>query len=141
MDVVFCSFLRKGLCESDHRQLGGRIVGLPKATKEPCCRRRVDHSAILLFPEMWPSSPGTLIRALDVDINNQIPVLVGHVLEANIPEDARVVDEDIDPAVVLDGCLDDLVTVGDTVVVGYRLAASGPYLVDNNICGLLGVHG
>jgi len=68
--------------------------------------------------------------------HNQIPVLVLHVLEADITEDTSVVDQDIDAAECLDGGLDDLVAIGDTVVVGNGLAACGFDLVDNNISGL-----
>jgi hypothetical protein len=71
-----------------------------------------------------------------MDIHNQIPVLVLHVLKADIPQDTSIVDEDIDSAIVLDGSLDDLVAVGDAVVVGYGLSTCGFDLVDDYICGL-----
>jgi hypothetical protein len=69
--------------------------------------------------------------------DNQIPVIVCHVLEADITEDTRIVEEDIDPAVGFDGGFDDLLAVGDTVVVGYCLAACGFDFVDDDISGLL----
>lgn len=72
--------------------------------------------------------------------NDQVPILILHVLEANIPQDTSVVDQDIDAAVVLDGGFDDLLAVRDAVVIGYSLTACGFDLIDNNICCLcLGV--
>ena len=65
--------------------------------------------------------------------NNQIPVLVLHVLEADVSQDTGVVDQHVDAAVVLDGRLDDLLAVRDAVVVGYCLAARGFDLVDDDI--------
>jgi hypothetical protein len=71
-----------------------------------------------------------------MDGHNQIPVLVGHVLERDISQDTGIVEQDINAAIVLDGGLDDLVTLLDAVVVGDGFAACGSDLVDNDICGL-----
>jgi hypothetical protein len=71
-----------------------------------------------------------------VHLEDQVPVLVLHVLEADVAQDASVVDEHIDASESLDGRLDDLVTVLDAVVVGNRLAAGGLDLVDDDIGGL-----
>jgi hypothetical protein len=68
--------------------------------------------------------------------DNQIPVIVCHVLEADITEDTRIVKEDIDSTVGFDGGFDDLLAVGDTVVVGYCFAACGFDFVDDDIGGL-----
>jgi hypothetical protein len=68
-----------------------------------------------------------------VDIDDEVPVLVGQVLEGDITQDTGVVDEDINAAEGLDGGLDDLLALGNRVVVGNGLAASGLDLVDNNI--------
>lgn len=70
---------------------------------------------------------------------NKIPVGILHVLEANIPENTGVVEQNIDTAEVLDGRLNDGLTVLDTVVVGNRLAAGGADLLDDDICGLVKV--
>jgi hypothetical protein len=73
-----------------------------------------------------------------VNRDNQIPVIIRHVLEADITEDTRIIEEDIDPAVGFDGSFDDLLAVGDTIVVGYCFAACGFDFVDNDIGGLRG---
>lgn len=83
------------------------------------------------------SSYPYLVCTLDVNGHNDIPVLVGHVLEGHVSEDTSVVDENIDSAGGIDSGLNDAVTVLDGVVVGNSLAASGLDLVDNDICCLL----
>ena len=71
-----------------------------------------------------------------MDVDDQIPVLVGHVLEGYIAEDTGIIQEDIDSAEVLNSGLNDLVAGGHTVVVGYCFPASGFDLVDDYICCL-----
>jgi hypothetical protein len=71
-----------------------------------------------------------------MNTDNQIPILVCHVLEADIAKDTSVIEEDIDPAVVLDGGFYDLFTIFDAVVVGDCFAACGFDFVDDYICGL-----
>jgi hypothetical protein len=68
--------------------------------------------------------------------SDQIPVLIAHVLEADVPKDTGIVEQHVDSAIGLDGCFDDLVAILNAVVVGYRLAACGLDLVDNYISGL-----
>lgn len=70
---------------------------------------------------------------------DKIPVRILHVLEANIPQDTGVIKEHIDTAEVLDGSLNDSLAVLNAVVVGDRLAAGSPDLIDNDIRGLTGL--
>lgn len=65
--------------------------------------------------------------------DDQVPVLVLHILEADVPQDTCVVKQDIDATEVLDGGLDDLLAVLDAVVVGYCFTARGFDLVDDDI--------
>jgi len=69
-------------------------------------------------------------------LHDQVPVVILHILKADVAQDAGIVDEDIDPPKVLNGSLDDGFTVLDAVVVGDGLAAGFSDLVDDNICGL-----
>ena len=112
------------------------VVALSKAAEKTSCTSRTNHSSVLLLPEVWPCSSCTLVCSLDVYLHHQVPVLIFHVLEADIAQDAGIVDEDIDPAKVLDGSLNDLVAVLDRVVVGDGLAASRCDLLDNLVGGL-----
>jgi len=71
-----------------------------------------------------------------VDLEYQVPVVVLHVLEAYVAQDAGVVDEHVDTAEALDGSVDDAVAELDRVVVGHGLAAGGLDLVDDDIGSL-----
>jgi hypothetical protein len=57
---------------------------------------------------------------------DEVPVLVGHLREGDVAEDAGVVDDDVDAAEGVERGLDDLVAVLDGVVVGDGLAARRP---------------
>jgi len=71
-----------------------------------------------------------------VDLDDEVPVLILDVLEADIAEDTGVVDQHVDAAESLDGGLDDALAVLDGIVVGNGLAAGSLDLVDNNIGSL-----
>lgn len=135
-NVVLGTLLSKSLGETDHGQLSSRVVGLTKVAEQTRGRGSVDDTAILLFFEVRPGGTGNLVSTLDVDLHDEVPVLVGHVLEANISENTSIVDDNINAAKGLDGRLDDLVAILDTVVVGSSLAASLLNLVDNNVGSL-----
>lgn len=77
-----------------------------------------------------------LVSSSDVNLHDQIPVLILHVLEADIAQDSGVVDEDMDPAEALDCGLDDGLSVLDTVVVGDCLSASILDLLDDIVSSL-----
>lgn len=78
-----------------------------------------------------------LVSTVGVDAVDEVPVGILHVLEADIPEDTSVVEQNIDTTEVLDGSFDDGLAVLDAVVVGNRLAAGGADLLNNDICGLV----
>lgn len=135
-DVVLDAFLGKGFCEADHGELGRRVVGLAEVSKQASSRGCIDDTSVLLFSEVWPGGASALVGTLDMDLVDKIPVLVCDVLEADIAEDASVVEEDIDAAKSLDSGVDDAVAELDAVVVGNGLAASGSDLVDYDISSL-----
>ena len=70
-----------------------------------------------------------------MDLVDEVPVLLRHLRERDIAEDAGVVDDDVDAAERVDRGLDDLVAVLDRVVVGDRLAAGGLDLLDHLVGG------
>lgn len=58
-----------------------------------------------------------------MDLHNQIPVLVGDILEADVAQDTGIVDEDVYPTELIDRCTNDLIAIfGDIVIVGYGVA-------------------
>lgn len=81
-----------------------------------------------------------LVRAICVNSVDEIPVLVLHVLEADITQDTSVVQEDIHTTEVLDSRVDDGFPVLDAVVVGGRLAAGSSDLVDHDVRSLYAKH-
>lgn len=113
-----------------------RVVGLTKATKETSSRGSVDDATVFLFPEMRPGGARALVGAPDMDLVDEVPVLILHVLEANVPEDTGVVDEDVDASIGLDGRVDNLFTLVYGVVVGHGLSAGSLDLIDDDIGGL-----
>ena len=71
-----------------------------------------------------------------MDLNDQIPIRIRHILETNIPQDTRIIDEHVNPSKVLDGRLDDLVSILDTIVVGNGHSSGGANLIHDLICSL-----
>jgi hypothetical protein len=67
---------------------------------------------------------------------DQIPICLLHVLEANIAEDTRIIDEYVDAAKGVNGGFNDGFAILDRVVVGNCFAAGGFDLVYNSICSL-----
>lgn len=82
------------------------------------------------------SEDSHFVCTVGVNSVDQIPIGIFHVLKANIPQDTSVIKQNINAAEGLNSGLDDRITVLDAVVVGDGLTASGPDLVDDNICGL-----
>jgi hypothetical protein len=72
-----------------------------------------------------------------VNCHDEIPVGILHVLEADIAENAGVVDENIDAAKVLDSGIDDLFAKLDAVVVGNSIASGLFDLFDDDISSLI----
>lgn len=77
-----------------------------------------------------------LVSTLDVDLHDEVPVLVGYIFEADIPEDTSVVEDDVNASESLDGSLDDFLAILDTVVVGRSLAARLFDFFDNYVGSL-----
>lgn len=113
-----------------------RVVSLTEATEQTSSRSSVNDTTELLFAEMRPGSSSTLISTIGVDLGNQIPVLVLHILKADITEDTGIVNENIYTAEVLNSGVDNAFTVLNTIIVGNSLPTSGFNLIDHNIGGL-----
>jgi hypothetical protein len=76
--------------------------------------------------------PGGDEVTLQVDVDDRVPVGLGHVDQDPVPQDAGVVDQDVEVAEGLDGGVDQplaALPVADVVGVGHRLAAGGGDLV------------
>ena len=71
-----------------------------------------------------------------MDLVNEFPICLLHVLEADITENTGVVDEDIDAPKGIDCGLDDPFAILNGVVVGDCLAACGLDLIDDLVGSL-----
>lgn len=71
-----------------------------------------------------------------MDLVNEFPVCLLHVLEADITENTGVVDEDIDAPKGIDCSLNDPFAILDRVIVGDRFAACGLDLIDDLVGSL-----
>lgn len=72
-----------------------------------------------------------------MNLEDQVPVLVLNILEADITQDTGVVDQNVDATKCLDGSLDDLVTIFDGVIIGNCLSTVLLDLIDYYIGGLV----
>lgn len=67
---------------------------------------------------------------------DEVPVLVAHLVEDTITQNACIIDQNVDAAKGVNGRLDDLVAVLYRVVVGHGCAASLADLIDNDVSRL-----
>ena len=135
-NIILGALLRQGLRKPNLAQFGRGVIRLTKASKQTRGRRSIHNPAVLLLPEVGPGSLGALVSAIGMHTVDQVPVLVLHVLEADIAQDPGVVDEDVDAAEVLDGRVDDGLAVLDAVVVGGSVSTGGFDLGDDDVCCL-----
>ena len=77
-------------------------------------------------------------RPLEVDLDDRVPLCLGHVGEHPVAQDAGVVDDDVEPAEAVDRALHHPtggLEVADVVGVGDGLAAHALDLVDDLLGG------
>ena len=124
------------------------IVGLTKITVYTTCACCVDDTAILLLNHVGISCAGDFVCAAEMDRQNLVPQAVIHIGECLVAQNSSVVDHDIDPAVCIDGGLDNCITVFDRRLVADGLATHFlnflhdrvwiHEIVDNNRCATFG---
>jgi hypothetical protein len=71
-----------------------------------------------------------------VDLHDKIPVDILHILEADVPEDTSVIDEDINATEIGDGGANDGLAILDAVVVRHGRSAGPPDLFNDDIGSL-----
>lgn len=135
-DIVLLTLLGQGFSEAYKSKLSSGIICLTKVAVEAGSRGCVNDAAKLLLAEVWPSSFGNFVGAVNVNVVNQIPVSISNLFEGNVAQDAGIVNDDVDSTKGLDGGINDLVTVFNRVVVSNGLTASSDNLFDNNISSL-----
>lgn len=90
-------FFGKGLGKSDDCRFGGRVVGLP----EIAVGRRggdVDDFAVVLLSHERDHVFAAVVEAVEVDVNDLIPLIAGHFVEQRVSDDSGVVDQNVNTA-------------------------------------------
>jgi hypothetical protein len=96
-------------------------------------RRRHHDAAVAGVAHVVPRGVRDAEAAQHVHAVDEVPVLLAHLLEAGVAQDAGVVDDDVDALPRVERTLDDLRPVLDRVVVGHGLAAGGLDLLDHRV--------
>ena len=126
--------------------LGRRVVGLGDRAGERTGRER-DHRARLLLAEDGGRGTEHGERALQVGLDDRVPLLLAHVEEHPLAQDAGDADDTVDPPEAVDRGLHDAGAAlhrGDRVGHGDGVAAGGldllDHLVRDRAVGVLAVH-
>ncbi len=136
VDVLFASFDRERVRETDEAELRHRVVRLAEVSVDAGGRCREDHAAVAFVAHAARHVPRGVRHAESaehVHAVDEIPIFRRDFLERRVAEDARVVDDDVDLAERVHRGLDDLAAVLDGVVVGDRFAARVFDLFDDRV--------
>ena len=142
LDVVLAALVGQHPGEADQAHLGRAVVGLAEVAQDARVGRRVDDAAVALLPHEHVGRLRHVERALEVHVDDGLEQLGGHVVEGLVPQDAGVVDDDVDGAERVDGGLHDGLAAfggGDAVGVGDGLAAQVVDLLGGGVGRALGV--
>jgi len=77
-------------------------LALPKVAKEARGRGCVNDTTIALFAKIWPCSSCRLVGSRQMNCHDNVPVLICHILDRDVTQHARVIDQDINAFVVGD---------------------------------------
>ena len=111
--------------QADDALLGGGVVGLAHVA-QPGLGRCVHDPTRALLAEDLGGELGHREVTLEVDVDDDVPLVLGHVEDHPVAQDAGVVDQDVEPAERVERLLDHAlagVHVGHRVVVGDGVAA------------------
>ena len=119
--------------------LGGAVVALAEVAQQTRRRRRVDDVARLALglPVLHRRAGGQEVPA-QVHADDGVPVVVGHLGQRLVPQDAGVVDQRVEPAELAHGGLDEPVRdvgIGDVARDGDRAPPRGGDLVGHRLAG------
>src|SRR5581483_2788055 len=128
-------------------RFGRAVVQLAGVAEQARLRRRVDDRGVDglarllgLGPPVGTCETGRHEVALEVDVDDGVPVGLLHVEAHAVAEDAGVVDQDVESPELVDGLLDELLAAfprGDVIEVGSGVAARPLDLVDDLLGGPL----
>src|SRR6058998_3307920 len=127
-DAVAADVARGDAREPRDAVLGRAVVRLPRVAVDARGGRDRDDPPAPLLAHAAGGVPGAVEGALQVDGDDRVPLLLAHVEDHPVAQDAGVVHQDVDRAELLDRRLDDALggrEVGDAVGVGDRPPAAG----------------
>jgi hypothetical protein len=117
----------RGAGEAGDPGLGRGVVALAEVAHQPRDRAGVDDAAALaLLFHLNGRGPRAQVGAFQMHVDDRIPDVRRQLHQGLVPEDARVVDQDVEAAEVVDRNLDDVLRPllgGDVVEAGRRFAA------------------
>lgn len=83
-----------------------------------------------------------LVSTGDVDLKDEVPILIFHIFKTDIPQDARIVDQDVYPFEMFNRCRDDSFSILDAVIIGNCISSSSLDLFDyfvGSLCKYKGI--
>ena len=120
-DAVLDEFHGEASSESDECGLGDGIGHVPAVVDKAAGYGRDGHdSAILILHHVRNDALGNIPRSFNVDVDMKIQIAHIGLQERQILHDTGVVDENIDPAVLLDDFCDGIVDVRSVRDVGFE---------------------
>ena len=87
---------RPRLHHADHAELARGVIRLAEVSVETDDRRRVQNDARLLREHRVHDRLRAVVHAFQIDLDDAVELVLGHVLQLRVHDDARVVDEAID---------------------------------------------
>src|SRR5690606_23020961 len=123
--VVLAPLYGQGTGQAVQAELGHAVVGLAEVAVDAGGGGGEDDPAVLLLAQVFPGGAGNLVGTLDVDLVDQVPVGVLHLVERLVAQDAGFVHDHVDAAEAVQRALHDLATVGHRVMVGHGFATGG----------------
>ncbi len=105
-DAAAAEFARQRARHAGHAGLGGRVVGLAGVAGGADHRGDVDDAAVALLHHGAHHGAAQAEDRLQVGVEHGVPVLVLHAHGEHVARDAGVVDQHVQPAVLLDDGVD-----------------------------------
>jgi hypothetical protein len=72
-----------------------------------------------------------------VNLHDYVPVLIFHILQAYIPQDSSIIDQNIYPSKALDSCIYYFLSEFDTIVIWDGNTSVIDDFFDDFVCGLI----
>ena len=97
-DVIFCAFDFQRVHDAHNAELAAAIIGLAEIAVEAGGGGGDNDAAIALFFHNVPDRFDRLECAAQVNVEHEVDVGIGHFGEGFVAQDARIADENVDPA-------------------------------------------